>query len=395
MSNARNTVKRLESELTAEILERSEEVHTAILALLSKKHHLQIGEPGTAKSLLVRRLMERFEGEESDLFSYLMQEFSTPDEIFGPTDVVAMTQERTFRRVPDGRLPQAKVAFLDEIWKANSSILNTLLTALNERLFNNPNPEPMPLVSMFAASNEIPVEEELNALWDRCHFRHFINRLSSSSSFTTMMSSDFTEPEKFMNFEILEAAQEEVAQVSLGEPMIELFNSIRIALKAQGIEPTDRRWKESLIIVKAEAWLNGRNHVAKVDFSPLIHVLWTDPADLRTPTRVILDLVSPIEAQVRGLSDDLYKLEQDRIKIRGEFSTTNLQEHTAGLRELKPKYISLHNDVKGLVLDAASDETYKDQEVPGLTLLEENVRNASKELIIDIKNAQAASKGKG
>ena len=146
---------------------------------------LLLGPPGTAKSQMVRKLCEGMGIRAGDvsgngkpslghrpLFEYLLTRYTTPEEIFGPIDIDRMIKERIYFRVTDGMLPQAEVTFLDEIFKASSAIVNTLLTVLNERLFYNAGrPHPVPLIMTFAASNEPPADTSLDALYDRFPLR--------------------------------------------------------------------------------------------------------------------------------------------------------------------------------------------------------------------------------
>ena len=146
-----------------------------------------IGPPGTAKSQLVRCFCEGLgltaQQQSSDVaksaagsgrsyFEYLLTRYTTPEEIYGPIHVKDLIDRNVYRRVTDGYLPQAHIAFLDEIFKASSAILNTLLTLLNERIFYNGGlAERVPLMMVFAASNEAPTDENLQALYDRFPLR--------------------------------------------------------------------------------------------------------------------------------------------------------------------------------------------------------------------------------
>ncbi len=183
------------------LIDREQATKAVLLSLLAAENLVLIGPPGTAKSMVARRVAQHIQTSDhapalpdnstpgggglgqphtdlhdaSRYFEYLLTKFSTPEEIFGPLSITELKADR-FRRNTAGYLPTAQVAFLDEIFKASSSILNALLTILNERIFHNGNqPQRVPLRSLIAASNELPTgQEELGALYDRFLMRIFV-----------------------------------------------------------------------------------------------------------------------------------------------------------------------------------------------------------------------------
>jgi MoxR-like ATPase len=126
-----------------------------------------VGKPGTAKSDLILKFCQAIGVPEDAYFEYMLTKFTEPSQIIGPIDIDRLKQGTYWRRT-EGKLPEACVAFLDEIFKSNSAILNTLLTIINERkYYQDGKPVPVNLVMLFAATNEIPEFSELAALRDR------------------------------------------------------------------------------------------------------------------------------------------------------------------------------------------------------------------------------------
>lgn len=307
----------LENVLAHEIQERTREVHTAVLAILSQKHHFQLGPPGTAKSLLVGRIAKRISdlGDEG-YFHWLLTQYTTPEEIFGPPDI-GLFKQGVYQRVTRRKLPRAYFVFLDEIFKGNSSILNANLTAMNERLFFNGEMEPhIPLMTMFAASNELPDGDELNALWDRLHFRHIIKPMQESSNFMRMIQSDMPkDPEPVLSLAEVKEAVALVEHVQLPGEIFDTVKELRDNLRSEGVEPTDRRWVECLDIIRAEAFFNGHEVAEIGDMRPLMHVLWSHEKDIKTVTREVLDLANPIDREANDLLDRVNDLHSDLTRI--------------------------------------------------------------------------------
>ncbi len=167
-------INTLISEISKNMYEREQIIALSLLAGVAGVNTFLYGLPGTAKSLISRRIASAFEVH--DYFEYLMNRFSTPEEIFGPVSIKALKEDQYIRKT-EHYLPRADFAFLDEIWKASPAILNTLLTLVNERSFKNGELiQKVPLNVLMSASNEIPEPNQgLDALYDR-----FILRLEVS-----------------------------------------------------------------------------------------------------------------------------------------------------------------------------------------------------------------------
>ncbi|MEM1832078.1 MAG: AAA family ATPase [Thermosphaera sp.] len=170
--------RKLEAELASGFIGREEEARVAVLALLTRQHAVFIGEPGTAKSALIRRLSQLIQCR---FFYYLLSKYTVPDELIGAIDPVQYRAGR-FVRNTKGKLPEAEIAFIDEVFKGSSETLNTLLNIMNERIFVDADGTvyQCPLWSLYGASNEIPTDSELAAFYDRFLLRHFVRRIDAS-----------------------------------------------------------------------------------------------------------------------------------------------------------------------------------------------------------------------
>ena len=180
-------IKSLLKVLSQGVYEKEHIIAMSLLSAIAGESIFLLGPPGTAKSLVARRLKLAF--KDGKAFEYLMSRFSTPDEIFGPVSISLLKNEDRYERVVEGFLPSATVVFLDEIWKAGPSIQNALLTAINERIFQNGRTTlKLPMKALIAASNELPAEGEgLEALWDRFLVRMVSNCIQSESVFYKMI----------------------------------------------------------------------------------------------------------------------------------------------------------------------------------------------------------------
>ena len=190
----KNRVASLLDSLGAGAFEREEVIGLSLLAALAGESIFLLGVPGVGKSMVARRLKMAFRNARS--FEYLMSRFSTPDEIFGPVSISKLKDEDTYERVVDGYLPTADVVFLDEIWKAGPAIQNSLLTAINEKIFRNGDKDlTLPLKGIIAASNELPAEGEgLEALWDRFLIRYIVRPIGDRMNFKALLSDEHVEP---------------------------------------------------------------------------------------------------------------------------------------------------------------------------------------------------------
>ncbi len=285
------TLRKIIDELRGRLLEREEVIEGALCALLTGNHMLIIGPPGTAKSQLVHEICKRIDG--ASYFQWLLTKFTTPEEIFGAVSLRGLENDE-YRRVVDGKIPEAHVAFLDEVFKASSSILNTLLTIMNERIFyNSTDTVHVPLISLFGASNELPSEEdELEALYDRFLLRYVVDYLKEDFRFLKMLrTEDRDDGGTTITLGGLLECQSEVNEISVPQHVVKLVSRLRGDLNKKGVVLSDRRYKQSISLLRSKAYLSGRDEVIDGDLSILENVLWRDPSELGEIRTVIYQLL--------------------------------------------------------------------------------------------------------
>lgn len=163
----RKKINRFRTSLGRFFVQKQEVIDLMVVAAIAQEPLLLVGPPGTAKSDIVLKFKDALGVSDEDYFEYMLTRFTEPSEIIGAIDIGKLRDGSYIRR-KQGKLPTARIAFLDEIFKSNSAILNILLTIINEKKFyQDGTPEPVPLRVLFAATNEIPEQGELAALKDR------------------------------------------------------------------------------------------------------------------------------------------------------------------------------------------------------------------------------------
>jgi MoxR-like ATPase len=310
MSTELATLHQIETELKSEMLEREEAIRAALVCLVAKAHMVLLGPPGTGKSELVKRLSERFcasNGAGLSYFVYLMTRFTTPEELFGTVNIPKM-KAGEHERILDGKLPEKEVAFLDEVFKSSSAVLNTLLMVMNERAFDNGKARlTVPLISLFGASNEMPQGDDLAALWDRFLIRLEVGYLSEGN-FEKLIDSQLTQSQSSkapttMSKADLAALQAKAASLPVPGSVKAALTTLRRDLGQKGIIASDRRWVQCIRLLQAHALIEGRDSVEEDDLAILALVLWNQPQDRQEIAHMVAKLANPLNARATELKD--------------------------------------------------------------------------------------------
>lgn len=259
--------------LKARFVGRDEVVDLIALALVSGEHLFLLGPPGTAKSALIRQFASAVKGR---YFEYMLTRFSEPNEIFGPIDIGKL-REGTVSTITTGMLPEAEFAFLDEIFNANSAILNNMLTVLNERVYRRgAETHRLPLLSLFSASNQLPDDDALRALFDRFLLRCHVENLKREAMPQLLLAGWALEKPRELGSgvtsEDLRKLAAQLYEVDL-KPVAEIYSDTVFKLRDIGIAFSDRRAVKAQKLLAASALLCGRKVAIAADLW-VMRYLW-------------------------------------------------------------------------------------------------------------------------
>ena len=391
------------ADLRRDVVEREELIEAIAIALLTRKNLFILGDPGQAKSFVINGFRSRITGARQ--FERLLTKQADEEQLFGRTDLSSLIpghmpqsvleQDATYRRLrgeleavvapmstqPDdpeayeqmaaaterleaykkavaslyrsepmvlttGKIPEADICFLDEAFKCNDGVLNSLLTALNERKYTNEGRTyPIPTISFFAASNEIPnfndpQEKILAALYDRLELKVVTQNIAGRENRLRMLkakqSGSSGQIQCTITLDELLEMQREVAAIPVPDAANELADDILCELRKNGMTVSDRKYLGYYPIAQAKAWLSGHTHVESTDLLALKNYLWHLPADRamvestlqRMCVNPMLDKVNDVRSMAMEARDEYDAARSDTnkagaanralVKLRGE-----------------------------------------------------------------------------
>ncbi len=338
--------------LQERFLGKDEVIRLLLVASIAGEHAVLIGPPGTAKSALIRTFARLLHAH---YFEYLLTRFTEPNEIFGPVDIGAFREGRYERRT-EGMLPEAEIVFLDEVFKSNSAILNALLTLLNERRYTSGGSAVRcPLLSAFGASNEVPGDETLTAIYDRFILRirndnldayHFQDLLQKGLEHEVLQVTDAPVQPLVTARELAELQRGLLQRTRFSEEFFSQYKGIVFQIRAEGVSLSDRRVVKLLKLFAASAYLDGRAQPDASDLFVLKHV-WNN----EDQAQILEAIVSPVlEAHYRehpnarrvgaaGVGIEALAAEIDRVRQvltgAGGLSDVQLFSQLKALNEIK------------------------------------------------------------
>ncbi|WP_300711073.1 AAA family ATPase [uncultured Brachyspira sp.] len=310
--------------LSEGLYEKQEVISLTFLCALAGKSVFLYGLPGTAKSLIVRRIASAF--KDSKYFGQLMNRFTTPEDVFGPVSLSKLKEDK-FERQTEGYLPKSDFVFLDEIWKSSPAILNTLLTIINEKVYRNGSQEDkVPLKALIAASNETPPKGHgLEAMYDRFIMRLLVDPAKDVNNFKSLIvdkdinfDAELEEKISATDWEDLKVFIEEI---KVPENVLNIICSIKDEIDEynkgnnETIYISDRRWKNIVYILKTAAYFCDREEILPVDCFLISHCIWTLEENIDEVNRIVEKSVknfSQISRQdFESLSSEVNTLKKD------------------------------------------------------------------------------------
>ncbi|GIV44955.1 MAG: ATPase [Bacteroidia bacterium] len=349
-------ITELLQKLNQGVIEKKEVIALSLLSAVAGESIFLLGAPGVAKSLVARRLKYAFKDGSS--FEYLMNRFSTPDEIFGPVSISKLKNEDKYERIVKNYLPTATVIFLDEIWKAGPSIQNALLTVLNEKIYRNGEQEiPLPMKALISASNELPSKGEgLEALWDRFLVRFIVEGIKDTKNFNDMISMplnsycDTVEETLKITDEEYKEWSKQIDEIEIPENVFNVIHVIRHYIseynqkegnKQNPIYISDRRWRKIARLLRTSAFLNDRKAVDLMDCFLIQHCIWNEVEQIPTVSQFVAEAIQKhgysLTLDFKGLKDELdeFKTEiQEETKFEKDTRVEVLEDTRNGYYEI-------------------------------------------------------------
>lgn len=321
----------IEKELNLTLVEREEAIHCLMLAVIAGQHMLMLGPAGAGKSMLASEFCSRISN--GIYFQWLLNKTSDPSEVVGAVSIKSMENDH-YKRITTGKLPEAHLAFIDEVYKSNSPTLNLLLPIMNEKIFyNDGQPVKIPLITMVGASNEPPEDDSLLPFHDRFMFRMNMKYIKDATSkkrmFTNFLaeraSSTTITQKTRISLQELKALEAKAKRVGISKDIINQYIRILKAISRKtGVVLSDRRQNECLKILQASAVLRGADYVSTNDFNSLVYALWEEEDQIEPISEEIANLVNPYDNElallmknfneicsaVEGETDDKLKVEK-------------------------------------------------------------------------------------
>jgi len=313
-------------EMKDALVERGTETDLIVLSFMAQVHMLLLGEPGVAKSMLIEQFLSHIEG--ANLFEHQLNKDTEGPEIFGPVSFTAMKEDR-YDRQTDGYLPWAHGAYIDEVFRSNSTVLNGMLRIINERTYKNGlQVVKCPLWTMVGAANNLPTHdrEDLAAFADRLGVRRMVAPVQTQEGIMEILEGQIARDRGSSNGAVhtmvsradLEAIQEQVLQVNVPQAIIRKMAELTQKASEKGLRLSVRRMGQGRRLVQANALLNDRGEVKQEDLRLLEHFLWNEPDEVDIAYELCLDFAGDVGRAAARLKTSHEESQQKLADIQGK-----------------------------------------------------------------------------
>lgn len=314
----RESLRQIEKEMNEKYINRADVIHGLLVTLLANGNIILLGPAGTGKTDMVETLARTIDGK---CFETLLTKTSSPEELVGPLDIKKL-EGGEYERVTRNTLVDSQIGYVDETFKGSSPTLNILLPILAQRTFRNGTamPTKIPLMLFVGASNELPdggTDGNLAALWDRFEMRYVVDYLKDEGSFARLLKMSGDDPETKVNIRDIAKAQKEVLSIKT-DKAIQTIVDVWHALAKEGYRMSDRKWRNSLRYMKANAWLAGRKELASSDVLVLKSIAWQTPEQIKDVARIVYKTVSPMVGRAQDLFDSACEIYNELSKYKDD-----------------------------------------------------------------------------
>jgi MoxR-like ATPase len=333
---------KINNKLNSLFLNREKEIRGMLISLIARQHVFLLGPPGTGKSRLIELFTEMVGGK---TFSWQLTKFSKPEDLFGPVSIKNLKQDRMVR-VPDGKMQESDFAYIDEIWKANSAILNALLSITNERIFYDGSKKTIiPLQSLYCASNELPQDSGLEAIFDRILFRFSVEDLAPTELKKVIQNPLPSHVNQEIDLNTIKKYQRQAEKVDInGEPLQALME-IKVELEKEGIKNYSRRYIEAVKALKAYAAIGGKGEVTTDHFIILPDILWRTPEERSRISEIIIKVAAPENIILQDILDHAKELMRNLPK---ESDCNSSADYITKTSDIIDELTNLKKKIKGL-----------------------------------------------
>lgn len=351
----------LRNQLRSSYLERDEAILAALLAVLCGEHIFMLGPPGTAKSKLVRAIVHSISN--ARYFETGLSKNKPAEAVLGPLDIVEFREKGNYFLKRAGYASAVEFAFLDEIGRMSPLLGDDLLMLLNERAYSEVNGgrsiHDAPMSTAFTASNSTLTDdnEDSAALWDRLLVRVVVDYLQDDDNFMKLLTDDLAEPTVSVDWaDLQEVITKVIPSIKIDPTAVQAMASLRSEFRREHLYPSDRRWRQSMTLMKANAFLHGRDTVLEDDVAVLRFSLWDGIEQIDKVHRLCMAAANPFVEPLLQIGDKIAEVDNGITEREGAGSdgTDQASQRIHYGREAHKKLEIARNELDTLLMEAGT-----------------------------------------